>query len=34
VESVLDQNGKVEEVAGDAAIRLQQVGSIGAVLRF
>jgi peptide chain release factor subunit 1 len=34
VESVLDQNGIVEEVAGDAAIRLQQVGSIGAVLRF
>jgi peptide chain release factor subunit 1 len=34
VEGVLDQNSKVEEVAGDAAIRLQQVGSIGAVLRF
>ena len=34
VERVLDQDGKVEQVAGDAALRLQQVGSIGAVLRF
>jgi peptide chain release factor subunit 1 len=34
VERTLDQDGKVEEVAGDAAIRLQQAGNIGAVLRF
>ena len=34
LESVLEQDGKVEAVAGDAAVRLQQVGGIGAVLRF
>jgi peptide chain release factor subunit 1 len=34
VEKVLDQDGKVEKVAGDAATRLKQAGSIGAVLRF
>jgi peptide chain release factor subunit 1 len=34
VERVLDQDGKVEQVTGDAALRLQQVGNIGAVLRF
>jgi hypothetical protein len=33
-ERVLEQGGKVEEVAGDAAIRLRQAGGIGAVLRF
>jgi len=30
----LDQDGKIEEVEGDAATRLQQVGNIGAILRF
>ena len=34
VERVLDQDGKVEKVAGDAAARLHQAGGIGAVLRF
>jgi peptide chain release factor subunit 1 len=34
LERVLEQDGRVEEVAGDAAARLRQVGSIGAVLRF
>jgi peptide chain release factor subunit 1 len=34
VESVIEQDGKVEEVEGDAAVRLQQVGGIGAFLRF
>jgi hypothetical protein len=34
VEWVLEQDGRIAEVAGDAAIRLQQVGSVGAVLRF
>ncbi|HYJ14273.1 MAG TPA: hypothetical protein VE170_02225 [Candidatus Limnocylindria bacterium] len=34
VERVLDQDAKVEQVTGDAALRLQQVGNIGAVLRF
>jgi peptide chain release factor subunit 1 len=34
VERVLEQGGKVEEVENDAAIRLQQTGGIGAVLRF
>lgn len=34
LERVLDQDGKIEEVEGDAAIRLQQVGNIGAILRF
>ena len=33
-ERVLEQDGKVEEVEGDAARRLQQVGGIGAFLRF
>jgi peptide chain release factor subunit 1 len=34
VERVLEQDGKVEEVEGDAAIRLREVGNIGAILRF
>jgi peptide chain release factor subunit 1 len=34
VERTLEQDGKVEEVEGDAANRLKQVGSIGAVLRY
>ena len=34
LERVLEQDGKVEEVEGDAAIRLQEVGNIGAILRF
>jgi hypothetical protein len=34
VERVLEQDGKVEKVAGGAATRLKQAGSIGAVLRF
>jgi peptide subunit release factor 1 (eRF1) len=34
VEGVIEQDGKVEEVEGDAAVRLQQVGGIGAFLRF
>jgi len=34
LERVLDQDGKIEEVEGDAATRLQQVGNIGAILRF
>jgi peptide chain release factor subunit 1 len=34
IERVLEQNGKVEKVAGEAAVRLQQAGGIGAVLRF
>jgi peptide subunit release factor 1 (eRF1) len=34
VERVLEQDGKVEKVAGAAATRLKQAGSIGAVLRF
>lgn len=34
IERVLEQDGKVEEVEGDAAVRLQQVGGIGAFLRF
>jgi peptide chain release factor subunit 1 len=34
VERVLEGDGKVEEVTGDAARRLQQAGGIGAVLRF
>jgi peptide chain release factor subunit 1 len=33
-EGVLESDGKVEEVAGEAAMRLQQAGGIGAVLRF
>jgi peptide chain release factor subunit 1 len=34
VERVLEQDGKIEEVEGDAAMRLQEVGNIGAILRF
>jgi peptide chain release factor subunit 1 len=34
VERVLEQDGKVEQVAADAAIRLQQAGGVGAFLRF
>jgi len=34
VECVLEQDGKIAEVAGDAAMRLQQAGGVGAVLRF
>jgi peptide subunit release factor 1 (eRF1) len=34
IERVLEQDGKIEEVKGDAALRLDQAGSIGAVLRF
>jgi peptide chain release factor subunit 1 len=34
LERVLEQDGKIEEVEGDAAIRLRQIGSIGAILRF
>jgi peptide subunit release factor 1 (eRF1) len=34
VERLLEQDAKIESVAGDAANRLQQVGSIGAFLRF
>jgi hypothetical protein len=34
LERVLEQDGKIEEVKSDAAIRLQQVGNIGAILRF
>jgi peptide chain release factor subunit 1 len=34
IQRVLEQDGKIEEVTGDAALRLRQVGSIGAVLRF
>jgi hypothetical protein len=34
MERLLEQDSKIESVAGDAASRLQQVGSIGAFLRF
>jgi peptide subunit release factor 1 (eRF1) len=34
VERVLEQDGKIAEVAGEAALRLRQAGGIGAVLRF
>jgi peptide chain release factor subunit 1 len=34
IERVLEQDGKIEEVAGEAALRLCQAGGIGAVLRF
>jgi hypothetical protein len=34
LERVLEQDGKIEKVEGDAAARLQQVGNIGAILRF
>ena len=34
VDRALEQDGKVEAVAGDAANRLRQAGGIGAVLRF
>ena len=34
VERVLESEGKVEKVADEAAIRLQHIGGIGAVLRF
>jgi peptide chain release factor subunit 1 len=34
VERVLEQDGRIEEVEGDAAIRLRQIGNIGAILRF
>lgn len=34
IERSLQQDGNVEEVEGEAASRLQQVGGIGAVLRF
>jgi peptide subunit release factor 1 (eRF1) len=34
VERVLEQDGRVEKISGDAALRLQQAGGIGAVLRF
>ena len=34
VERVLEQDGKAEKVAGEAAARLHQAGGIGAVLRF
>jgi peptide subunit release factor 1 (eRF1) len=34
VERVLQQDGKVEKVAGDPARRLHEAGGIGAVLRF
>ena len=33
-EGVLECDGKIEEVEGEAAMRLQQAGSIGAVVRF
>jgi len=34
VERVLESDGKVEEVESEAANRLQQIGGIGAFLRF
>jgi len=34
VERALEQDSRLEEVAGNAAARLQQAGSIGAILRF
>ena len=34
VERALDQDSRLEEVAGNAAARLQQAGGIGAILRF
>ena len=34
IERAVEQDARVEEVAADAAQRLQQVGGIGAVLRF
>jgi peptide chain release factor subunit 1 len=34
IERVLEQDGKIEEVTGAAALRLGQAGSVGAVLRF
>jgi peptide subunit release factor 1 (eRF1) len=34
IERVLEQDGKIEEAKGDAALRLDHAGSIGAVLRF
>jgi peptide chain release factor subunit 1 len=34
VERVLEQDGQVEKISGDAALRLQQAGGVGAVLRF
>ena len=34
VERAVEQDGKVEEVFDEAAVRLQQAGGIGAVLRF
>ena len=34
LERVLEQDGKIEEVEGDAAIRLREIGNIGAILRF
>jgi peptide chain release factor subunit 1 len=34
VERVLEQDGRVEKVSGDAALRLKDAGGIGAVLRF
>jgi peptide chain release factor subunit 1 len=34
IDRVLEQDGKIEEVAGEAALRLCQAGGIGAVLRF
>jgi hypothetical protein len=33
-ERVLESDGKIEEVEGDAAARLQEKGGIGAFLRF
>jgi peptide chain release factor subunit 1 len=34
VERVLEQDGQVEKISGDAALRLQKAGGVGAVLRF
>ena len=34
VDRALEQDSKIEAVAGDAANRLRQAGGIGAVLRF
>jgi peptide subunit release factor 1 (eRF1) len=34
VERVLEQDGRVEKLSGDAALRLKDAGGIGAVLRF
>jgi peptide chain release factor subunit 1 len=34
LERVREQDGRIEEVEGDASIRLRQIGYIGAILRF